>query len=77
MAIFTLATGPRAANVTGLTWEQVDLPRKLAWIHPDQAKARKAIAVPLNDTALQAHPLCELATFHLDLTASVKPMRHN
>jgi len=40
-------------NVTGLTWEQVDLARKLAWIHPDQAKARKAIAVPLNDTALQ------------------------
>jgi integrase len=37
----------------GLTWEQVDLSRKLAWIHPDQAKARKAIAVPLNDTALQ------------------------
>jgi hypothetical protein len=26
--------------------------RKLAWIHPDQAKARKAIAVPLNDTAV-------------------------
>ena len=53
MAAFTLATGLRAANVTGLTWEQVDLARKLAWIHPDQAKARKAIAVPLNDTALQ------------------------
>lgn len=53
MASFTLATGLRAANVTGLTWEQVDLPRKLAWIHPDQAKARKAIAVPLNDTAVQ------------------------
>ena len=44
MATFTLATGLRAANVTGLTWEQVDLARKLAWIHPDQAKARKAIA---------------------------------
>ena len=53
MAAFTLATGLRAANVTGLTWEQVDLSRKLAWIHPDQAKARKAIAVPLNDAALQ------------------------
>jgi integrase len=53
MAAFTLATGLRAANVTGLTWEQVDLARKLAWIHPDQAKARKAIAVPLNDAALQ------------------------
>ena len=64
MATFTLATGLRAANVTGLTWEQVDLSRKLAWIHPDQAKARKAIAVPLNDTATEVvraqrgkHPL--------------------
>ena len=53
MATFTLATGLRAANVTGLAWEHVDLSRKLAWIHPDQAKARRAIAVPLNDTALQ------------------------
>ena len=53
MATFTLATGLRAANVTGLTWDQVDLSRKLAWIHPDQAKARRAIAVPLNETAMQ------------------------
>ena len=53
MAAFSLQTGLRAANVTGLTWEQVDLSRKLAWIHPDQAKARKAIAVPLNGTAMQ------------------------
>ncbi|MGH7745093.1 MAG: tyrosine-type recombinase/integrase, partial [Candidatus Dormibacteria bacterium] len=51
MCAFALATGLRAANVTGLTWEQVDLSRKLAWVHPDQAKARRAIAVPLNDTA--------------------------
>lgn len=53
MATFTLATGLRAANVTGLTWEQVDLERKLAWVHPDQAKARKAIAVPLNAVAIE------------------------
>ncbi len=53
MATFTFATGLRAANVTGLSWGQVDLSRKLAWIHPDQAKARKAILVSLNDTALQ------------------------
>lgn len=53
MAIFTLATGLRRANVTGLTWEQVDLSRKFAWVHPDQAKARKAISVPLNETAIQ------------------------
>lgn len=52
MATFALATGLRAANVTGLAWDQVDLSRKLAWIHPDQAKARKAIAAPLNDTAV-------------------------
>ena len=53
MATFTLATGLRAANVTGLTWEQVDLERKVAWVHPDQAKARKAIAVPLNVAAIE------------------------
>ena len=52
MAVFSLATGLRAANVTGLQWSQVDLTRQLAWIHPDQAKARKAIAVPLNAEAL-------------------------
>lgn len=52
MAAFTLATGLRRANVTGLEWSQVDLTRRLAWIHPDQAKARKAIAVPLNAEAI-------------------------
>ena len=52
MAAFSLATGLRAANVTGLQWSQVDLARRLAWIHPDQAKARRAIAVPLNAEAL-------------------------
>ncbi len=53
MASFTLATGLRASNVTGLAWEQVDLERKIAWVHPDQAKARRAIAVPLNDAAME------------------------
>src|SRR5438552_18845149 len=52
MATFSLATGLRAANVTGLQWQQVDLTRQLAWIHPDQAKARKAIPVPLNGEAM-------------------------
>jgi hypothetical protein len=32
---------------------KVDLSLKLAWVHPDQAKARKAIAVPLNDMAIE------------------------
>jgi integrase len=52
MAAFTLSTGLRKANVTGLEWSQVDLKRRLAWVHPDQAKARRAIAVPLNDDAI-------------------------
>ncbi len=53
MARFTLETGLRQANVSGLTWQQVDLNRKCAWIHPDQAKARKAIPVPLSQTAIE------------------------
>ncbi len=52
MAAFSLATGLRRSNVTGLQWTQVDLVRRVAWIHPDQAKARKAIAVPLNAEAV-------------------------
>lgn len=53
MVTFTLATGLRAANVTGLGWEQVDLERRMAWVHPDQAKARKAIPVPFNEAAME------------------------
>ena len=49
---FSLETGLRRANVVGLEWSQVDLVRRTAWIHPDQAKARKAIAVPLSGAAV-------------------------
>jgi integrase len=52
MVRFSLATGLRKANVTGLEWSQVDLERRIAWIHADQAKARKAIGVPLNAEAI-------------------------
>ena len=52
MAKFSLETGLRKSNVTGLQWSQVDLVRRCAWIHPDQAKARKAIAVPLSAAAV-------------------------
>jgi integrase len=52
MAQFTLATGLREANVVKLEWSQVDLDRRCAWIHADQAKARKAIPVPLNTEAV-------------------------
>ena len=52
LATFSLATGLRRANVTGLLWTQVDLEKRVAWIHPDQAKARRAIPVPLNAEAV-------------------------
>jgi len=52
MVRFSLATGLRQANVTHLDWSQVDLERRVAWIHADQAKARKAISVPLNAEAV-------------------------
>ena len=52
MASFSLSTGLRRANVTGLRWDQVDMVNRHAWVPPDQAKARKAIPVPLNDDAM-------------------------
>ena len=52
MAAFTLATGLRRANVTGLEWSRVDLERRMAHVVADQAKAGRAIGVPLNDDAM-------------------------
>jgi len=52
MARFSLATGLREANVTNLRWSQVDLSRACAWIYHDEAKGKRAIAVPLNEDAL-------------------------
>lgn len=50
-AEFTLATGLRENNVLNLEWAHVDLRRRVAWVHADQAKGREAIGVPLNDAA--------------------------
>ena len=52
MAAFTLATGLRQANVTGLQWSAVNLNKCHALIHPDQSKTKRAIPVPLNSLAL-------------------------
>ncbi len=52
MVRFSLETGLRRSNVTGLEWSQLDLSRRTAWIHPDQAKAKKAIVVPLSAAAV-------------------------
>lgn len=53
MVRFSLATGLRKGNVTGLQWAQVDLTRRVAWFHADQTKNKKTLAVPLNADAVQ------------------------
>jgi integrase len=52
MCRFSLATGLRESNVTGLEWSEVDLDRRVAWIHADQSKSGQAIGVPLNNEAV-------------------------
>jgi len=51
MVVFALATGLRQSNVTGLQWQDVDLIKGHALVHPDQSKSKKAIPVPLNGDA--------------------------
>lgn len=52
LARFAVATGLRRHNALELAWREVDMRRRVAWIHPDEAKARKPISVPLNDEAM-------------------------
>jgi integrase len=52
LARFALATGLRQANVLNLQWSAVDLGRRTAWVHGDEAKGGEAIGVPLNDDAM-------------------------
>ena len=54
MADFAIATGLRWANVAGLTWDRVDLRRKLAWIPANEAKGGRPLSVPLAPTAIAA-----------------------
>ena len=53
MAAFSLTTGLRQSNVCGLKWQDVNLASQHALIHPDQAKGKKAIPVPLNGDAIE------------------------
>ncbi len=51
-ARFALATGLREQNVLRLEWNQVDLTRRIAWVHADQAKGGVSLSVPLNAAAM-------------------------
>ncbi len=52
MAMFSVATGLRQANVKGLEWQYVNLQRQHAWIPGSQHKNGKPHSVPLNEMAL-------------------------
>lgn len=54
VVMLALATGLRQGNILALEWSQVDMVRRHAWIRAGQSKSRRPIAVPLNDTAMQA-----------------------
>lgn len=48
-----LQTGLRQSNVLRLTWDRVDLSRRLIWVEAEDMKGGEAVAVPLNDRALE------------------------
>jgi len=52
LVLFSLATGLRQSNVLGLDWAHVNLESGHAWVDAHNSKNRRAIAVPLNNTAL-------------------------
>lgn len=59
MAMFTLATGLRAANVRLLRWENVNFQACHAWIQAEEAKGNKSIPVPLNIQAIAILNRCK------------------
>ena len=53
MALFAIETGLRKANVLGLTWDRVDLTRKVVWVEGEDTKAGQALVVPLSTEAVK------------------------
>lgn len=51
MARFAIETGLRQSNVLQLTWDRISLERRLVWIEAEDAKGKRAFAVPLNRSA--------------------------
>jgi integrase len=51
LVLFALATGCRAAEITGLEWNRVDLERRHAWLN--KTKKGTPRGVPLNEYAVE------------------------
>lgn len=52
VSLFAVATGMRATEVLSLSWTQVDMGKRHAWITHGRAKNKRARAVPLNSDAM-------------------------
>lgn len=52
LMLFALATGLRQGNIKRLTWDQVDLPRRIITLEHGETKNGEALGVPLNDLAV-------------------------
>ena len=52
VVLFALFTGLRQRNILDLTWDRVDLDRKIATISGDRTKNGQSLGVPLNEVAL-------------------------
>jgi integrase len=52
VVLFALATGLRQGNVLGVTWDRVDLARRIVTITGYDTKNDESLGVPLNDVAL-------------------------
>lgn len=53
LAEFSVETGLRMRNATGLTWQQVDLRQRLLWVPATRAKGGETISIPLSSTAVR------------------------
>lgn len=75
MIMFSLATGLRQNNVLNLKWEQIDLKKRIAWIHPDETKNSQALGVPLNQLALQILALQQHTTPFVFTNSKGQPVK--
>lgn len=52
VALFAVSTGMRADEILSLTWAQVDIRQRNAWVTHGSAKSKRARSVPLNADAM-------------------------